>query len=400
MADRKLQYVLDVDPKTGIAGIKAFTDEAGKGFSGAEKKALGLKDAVAAIGIGYLAKQMADFGLASVREFGKAEAGVNQLRRASGDAFAQMNRQAEELSTRSGNLFSAGEIKDSVSRSIESLGRLGVTAEQTFQIVEHGADLAAMKSVSLEEAAGALAQAIHGEAGAARRLGVDLSDTHMKTVAYNGALKDAWDKLSEGERAQWRYQEAVRQTASASGAMAEAQNTTNGSMTILSNSFADMQERLGGQLAPEFKSLASVLTGELLPAMEKVMGVAGPVLGQTIKYWSEKLADAAGFWTDTLTTTQDEAYASAMARKREIEGRMAALSDPSKRATMSWSERGGADWKDDAAKLKVELSLVEGELKAHVAKRAALVKQMAADKAKAEEDATAQTGQQLSIQTA
>lgn len=88
--------------------------------------------------------------------------------------------------------------------------------EAIKQLLPVAADIAASSpDKQLQSVAGAfnaLKLAIAGSASAQERLGVDLSDAHMESRAFGGALRDTWSALSDAEKAQLRYQEMLTQT--------------------------------------------------------------------------------------------------------------------------------------------------------------------------------------------
>jgi|GEM_PF-6948197 len=108
----------------------------------------------------------------------------------------------------------AGKSLAAMSDSPAKAARL--QTEAIKQLLPVAADLAATSPdkhlQSVAGAFGALKLAIAGSASAQERLGVDLSDTHMQSRAFGGALRDTWTALSDAEKAQLRYQEMLNQT--------------------------------------------------------------------------------------------------------------------------------------------------------------------------------------------
>ena len=405
MADKKIQYILDVDPTTGVAGVKRFTGEVERGTERAKEKTLSLRDAVAAIGFGYVAKQLVDFGASAVREFGRAEAAAFGLQRATGANFADLTRRSEQLAAATRGLFAGDEIKRSITTNFKMMERLGLSADQVFAVVSRGADQAAIKNRTLEDTSQALFNALRGEAESAKSLGVDLSDTYMKTVAFNGALADSWDRLTAGEKAQLRYQQAMEQTSHTVGAAADKVDTIEGSIQAANVAWGNMTERLGKELTPAVKDLAKTFSDDLFPQLEKTMGVVGPIAADAIKFWSKTLAEAAGFWADTLVTTPDQAFTQLKAKEFELENR---LKDTQRRKRLL--SQGIGEIGTNAGTMNLRESEIEGELrqvKAQLAlfqsvenAKVAASRAAAEEIAKQEQSSTATAKQELTIQEA
>lgn len=249
MTDNRLRYMLEVDPEKGITGVKKFTGAFSEGMEKSKQSTLSLKGVLASIGAGYLAKKTTEFVVGMTAEAAKAEDALFGLKKATGPAFEEMTEKSYQLAEATRHIFSADEIQRTVTANAKSMERLGLTAEQTFELVARGADQAAIKGRNLEETSQALYNAIRGEAEAAESLGISLNDTFMKTVAFGGALEDVWEKMDPVEKAQWRYEEILRQTSHTVGAAAEKYDMLSGKVASMATQWDTWSAATGAAIA-------------------------------------------------------------------------------------------------------------------------------------------------------
>ena len=124
----------------------------------------------------------------------------------------------------------------------------GFTEDQMRTLIVAGGDLGAVMDIDLAQAADALNMAMQGNARGARALGLALDDDYLKNVAFGGSLKDVWDKLSENEKAQYRYKAAIEQAAFAQGKAAEKAQTATGQYNNLKTAIEEQLEALGREI--------------------------------------------------------------------------------------------------------------------------------------------------------
>ena len=148
----------------------------------------------------------------------------------------------------------------------------GLAEGQVRNLIAATADLAALKGLDLLEATERVQSAIRGEAEASEYLGLTLNDTYMKNIAFNGSLKGTWETLTDVEKAQYRYQEALNQMAYAEGTAAAQTETLSGAMARLKNVGQDFLAEVGEKLAPTLTE--AVTTLELLVTWNERIGDA------------------------------------------------------------------------------------------------------------------------------
>ncbi|MCL5942143.1 MAG: hypothetical protein M1325_01210 [Actinobacteria bacterium] len=165
---------------------------------------------------------------------------------------------------------------------------------------------------SLQNVAGAfseLTSAINGSESAQQRLGIDLSDVHMKTVAWGGALANTWETLSEAEKNQHRYSEAIRQTSDLLG-QAEDEGSLEYQWRQLTKQIDEMALALGGDLIDNLAGLVFMINAmveavkkvpDLIPDwakdMAKTLVERSPVVGPQVRLW-EQIGRTTASWAD------------------------------------------------------------------------------------------------------
>ena len=225
-------------------------------------------------------------------------------------AAGEMTQKAKEISRATENLFHTDEIMNSMARFASGMKRYGIEGEDYINMISRATEVAAARSMGLEETMQRLEAAMRGEAESAEYLGLTLNDTYMKTIAFNGALKEKWETMTDLEKSAYRYQEMMNQTAEYEGSAAEAAGSFEGQIKKVWNSIKDLLIPILRVLAP---ILAKIAEGWNL-IINALSALVGGVLSQLFKGLSwvyakmEKLPDwfpqaesirnMAGVWKD------------------------------------------------------------------------------------------------------
>ena len=168
----------------------------------------------------------------------------------------------------------------------------GLQTDQIKRLVEVSADLAATSPYediqTVSNAMERVQSAIRGEAEASERLGLTLNDTYMKNIAFDGSLKGTWEKLSDLEKAQYRYQEILNQTKDVLGA-AEDDEGLSTQVRQLKQVLSELGTELAEPVLPLLAGLVQIVKelGEAIPDwVPKAVGwtakYVAPVLGEAI----------------------------------------------------------------------------------------------------------------------
>lgn len=227
-----------------------FGDES----EGAGKKAKGAFDQLksswmALVAQAYAFKEVIDI-------YNEHDRAVRAMNTTFGGMAADYMAQAQKISDASRNMFHVDEIMSSMSRFASGMKRYGIEGEEYVNMISRATDVAAGRNMELEETMSRLESAMRGEAESAEFLGLTLNDNYMKSMAFGGALKDVWEKMTDTEKAQYRYIEMMNQTGEYTGKAGEASQSFEGQVKILWNTLKD--------------ALIPVLSNVLIPVIGKV----------------------------------------------------------------------------------------------------------------------------------
>lgn len=153
-------------------------------------------------------------------------------------------------------VFSDKELANAGSRLIDMTKRLGFTEEQMGEILRRSADVGAGK-FGIEDTIERVSAALRGEAEAAEALGLTLSETAVKQYAEAHGL--VFKELTDGEKAQARYQLLLEQTAQVEGRAAEFAKTLAGSQQAVNAQMENNKAIIGEQLIPLYEGYARVV---------------------------------------------------------------------------------------------------------------------------------------------
>lgn len=177
---------------------------------------------------------------------------INQMNLTFQGRADSMIAKAQELSDKTNKAFSFTEVAYAFTKTADSFERYGITGEQSINLVAQASELAAAKGLELKDTIDRLESGIRGEAEASEYLGLTLNETYMKNMAFGGSLRATWEKLTDNEKAAYRYQEILKQSEKYTGATAKASETLSGSLTRLWKTVAD-------DAAPEFSRVSKAL---------------------------------------------------------------------------------------------------------------------------------------------
>ncbi|WP_124046631.1 phage tail tape measure protein [Clostridium perfringens] len=261
--------------------VKADITEAEKGL----KK---LKDSgkkVADLG-GKLTKSvttvLGGIGIASL----KAASDVSEMESKFNVVFKSLASEADGWATTYANAIgrSKYEIKEAISNQADLYQGMGFTADEAYelskQVTTLGYDLASFNNVNDAQAIDAMTKALMGETESAKMLGVNLTDTIMETSEFTKATGKSWKELSMAEKAQVRYQEAVKQS---QNAMGDAERTSDGftnQMKRLKGNFYDLGVQIGNVFLPIANTVVTEFN-KILSGVTKLIS-ENPKLAQTI----------------------------------------------------------------------------------------------------------------------
>lgn len=199
--------------------------------------------------------------------------------------------QADQLLDLTDRLQDMGVASDDAARisvlGAQSLARnYGLTADQIEQLTLRSADLAAVsvdtngQLLGLADVSQRVTAAIRGEAESAEILGVAMNDTRLATLAAEAGLTGWTTTMTDAEKAQFRFQVLLDDTAHAQGAAAAQTEGWAGKLRALKLELGDVASSAGSVLGPAAQVVSTV--GEIglgLTGLSLAAKTVGPLLG-------------------------------------------------------------------------------------------------------------------------
>ena len=163
-----------------------------------------------------------------------------------------MVAKAKDLSDRFKHYYDFTEVSYAFTKTADSMQRYGITGDKYINLVARAADIGASKNLELKESIDRIESAMRGEAEASEYLGITLNDTYLKNIAFGGSLKNTYEKMTDLQKTQVRFNELMEQNGKYQGAAESAASTLSGSLSSLYKTIKD-------RLNPELKSTSSYL---------------------------------------------------------------------------------------------------------------------------------------------
>lgn len=217
-------------------------------------------------------------------------------------AITKMNDYIEDI-----NLFTAsmGEYAEGASQFAEKVGSImgidpgewmrnqgvfmtlatgfGVVGDRAYtmsqQLTQLGYDLSSFFNISYEAAMQKLQSGISGELEPLRRLGYDLSQAKLQSVALSLGIDKAVSSMTQAEKAQLRYYAIMTQVTTAQGDMARTLDAPANQLRIFK-----------AQVAQAARAIGSIF----IPALNAVLPYA-IAAAEVIRYLAETIASLFGF---------------------------------------------------------------------------------------------------------
>ena len=165
-----------------------------------------------------------------------------------------MIAKAKDMAAQFRYFYDFNDISYAFTKTADSMERYGITGQKYIDLVTRAADIGAAKNLELKESIDRIESAMRGEAEASEYLGLTLNDTYMKNIAFEGALKDTWETMTDMQKTQARFNELMNQSAKYQGAAQEAAGQLSGAMASLGKAIKE-------RLAPYLESANEAMTG-------------------------------------------------------------------------------------------------------------------------------------------
>jgi len=251
--------------------------------------------AFAAHGI-KLASDLAEVQNVVDTTFGSNSTAVSEWAKNAGDAFGISELAAKQYASTLGAMMKSQGV------SAES------TKEMSTSLAGLAGDMASFYNLDPSEAFEKLRAGISGESEPLKQLGIDVSDTALKTYALSQGITESTATMTAAEKSTLRYGLIMSQTKDAqgdfsktSGAFANQQRTLQMNMDMLAAS-------LGSKLLPALNSLTSIAIG-----LVKWLGDNAETIGLVASVVTGAAA-AFGLWTLVVNASTIATKAAAIAQ--------------------------------------------------------------------------------------
>lgn len=248
----------DKEYKKGVDGAKKGGEDLDKSNKKLGSSFLSMGKVVAGVAVGAL-------GLFIKNSIGAASE-VEEMESKFTAVFSTMGSQADKWAKDFSESIgrNKNDIKGYLATQSDLMQGFGMTEEASLGLAQSitslAFDLGSFNNVADDEAVLKLQKAIMGleTSGALESLGVDLTETTMKTSEFTKATGKSWEQLSRTEKMEVRYQEAMKQSSRAVG---DAVRTADG--------YANSTKALGAKI----QELSQTVGKIFLPFATKVVQV-------------------------------------------------------------------------------------------------------------------------------
>ena len=247
------------DAQNAVAGMQKTS-----GAAGLLGKAFG---ALAGLAVG---KKLLDFGRDAVTAAGELEQSAGAVDAVFGKSSGQMEKWAAGAATAVGLTKNEyNELGTLIGAQLKNGGTaMDELAPKTNKLIGLGADLASMFGGSSKEAVEALSSALKGERDPIERYGVSLNQAKIDAEAAALGFKKVGGSLSAEANQAATLSLIMKQTADAHGNFAAESSTLMGQQERARAMWGNITATIGGLFLPALTAVFSVLTAQVLPAVQ------------------------------------------------------------------------------------------------------------------------------------
>lgn len=231
-----------------------------------------LKGIATAVATGFAVKAVVGFGkecLSAAANLEEMENKFNVVFANTGDAMTSWANDYADAIGRSST-----EIRTAISNQADLMIGMGMSEEVAGDLskkyTELAYDLGSFNNVNDATALEAMTKAMFGETEMAKQLGLNLSVTTMKNSEYVKSLGKNWDAMTQAEKAEAYYQEALKQSVNAIGDAERSSGSYTNQMKRLESAKTRLYEVIGTQLLPIFTPLVTMM-GNVVTNASKII---------------------------------------------------------------------------------------------------------------------------------
>ena len=244
-----LQGTIDVDINDAVNSLNRVdrqVDSSGNSMSGVFGK---LGKAIAGA---FAVSKIVDFGTKCLSAASEVEEMENKFNVVFKNTSKAMDEWADSYADAIGR--SKTEIKTAISNQSDLMIGMGMTEEVAGDLskkyTELAYDLASFNNVQDSTALEAMTKAMFGETEMAKQLGLNLNATTMQNSEYVKSLGKSWDSLTQAEKAEAYYQEALKQSVNAVGDAERSSDSYANQIRRTQSKITEFTETLGAYMLP------------------------------------------------------------------------------------------------------------------------------------------------------
>ena len=238
--------------------------------------------AIAAIGIGAIAKEAIDYAsdLQEVQNvvdvtFGQDSA-VNDWAKTTLDAFGL-------------NELSAKQFSGTMGAMLKSSGLAGDSVESmAMRITELSGDMASFYNLDAEEAFSKIRSGISGETEPLKQLGINMSVANLEAYALSQGINTSYSEMSQAEQVMLRYNYLLMATGDAQGDFSRTSNSFANQTKLLKENWTAFTGELAVTALPVLAQGIQILNGGINSLSAFAQGISdnwsiiSPILGAVI----------------------------------------------------------------------------------------------------------------------
>ncbi len=230
---------------------------------------------------------IAGIGLASI----KASADAGEMQSKFKTVFGDLSKEAENWANTYADAIgrSKYEIQEAIANQADLYTGMGMTSKEALELSKNATslayDLASFNNVSDSRAVEAMTKAMMGETESMKMLGVNLSETIMEQSEFVKSTGKSWKEMTLAEKAQARYNEALKQSPNAFGDAERTAMSFTNQMKAMKGNFEELGVAIGNTIVPLLEPLVAkfnkMLSGVIKLAEEnpKLVGTLVAVAG-------------------------------------------------------------------------------------------------------------------------
>lgn len=272
----KLQGTIDVDVNeavTSLNKVDSTVESSGKTIEGMGSKISKFGKMFTAV---FATKEIASFGVECLNAASTVEEMENKFNVVFKSTSDSMDKWAKSYADAIGR--SKTEIKTAISNQADLMIGMGMTEEVAGDLsqkyTELAYDLASFNNVNDATALEAMTKAMFGETEMAKQLGLNLNVTTMQNSEYVKSLGKSWDSLTQAEKAEAYYQEALKQSVNAIGDAERSSNSYANQIRSVKAKMEEFVQTLGSYFLPMATKVVTFFGKMVDGAIDFVNGIA------------------------------------------------------------------------------------------------------------------------------